>query len=95
MGLVVVASDIGGVSESIPEVMREFLFASGDYGQLADNIERLLLPGEAALQKLGVQGRDFVLRNYDVRELNRHILASLLETSAQPRRDVSAPKAAM
>jgi glycosyltransferase involved in cell wall biosynthesis len=94
MGLVVVASDIGGVSESIPAEMREFLFSAGDHQQLADHLERLLLCAEAALQELGSRGRDFVLRKYEVRELNRHILASLLETKGRHMHDFNAPRAA-
>lgn len=81
MGVAVIASDIGGVSESLPPEMRDFLFSAGDQAQLVGNIERLLAGGETTLHALGNTGRDFVLRKYDVRELNRQILASLAETT--------------
>ncbi|MDB6087222.1 MAG: glycosyl transferase group 1 [Gammaproteobacteria bacterium] len=81
MGVVVIASDIGGVSESIPLEMRDFLFSPGDHAQLAGNVERLLAGAETTLHALGNTGRDFVLHKYDVRELNRQILASLAETT--------------
>jgi glycosyltransferase involved in cell wall biosynthesis len=78
MGLVVVAADIGGVSESIPAEMRGLLFAAGNHRQLADNLEGLLLQGILALEELGRRGREFVLGKYDVRALNTFILESLV-----------------
>jgi glycosyltransferase involved in cell wall biosynthesis len=83
MGAVVVASDIGGVAESIPEEMRKFLFPPGEQQQLANNVERLLQAGSAALRELGKVGRDFVLRKYDVRTLNEQILTVLREAKDQ------------
>jgi glycosyltransferase involved in cell wall biosynthesis len=79
MGTVVVASDIGGVAESIPEEMRSLLFPPGEQQPLTDNIERLLRTGATALRELGRAGRNFVMRKYDVRELNAQILTVLLE----------------
>jgi colanic acid/amylovoran biosynthesis glycosyltransferase len=83
MGAVVVAADTGGVPESIPQEMRQFMFAPGEQQQLADSIERLLQGGAMALRELGRIGRDFVLRNYDVRALNARILATLGEVKDQ------------
>ncbi len=82
MGAVVVAADLGGVSESIPDEMRHLLFVPGDARQLTDNIERLLRAGAAHLRELGRTGRNFVLRKYDVRELNERILTTLREAKA-------------
>jgi glycosyltransferase involved in cell wall biosynthesis len=79
MGTVVVAADIGGVSESIPEEMRQFLFPAGEQQPLTDSIERLLRKGAAELRELGKVGRNFVIRKYDVRELNARILTVLHE----------------
>lgn len=83
MGTVVVAADIGGVSESIPEEMRKFLFPPGEHQSLTDNIERLLQTGATALRDLGRVGRNFVMHKYDVRELNAQILTALHEVKDQ------------
>jgi glycosyltransferase involved in cell wall biosynthesis len=83
MGTVVVAADIGGVSESIPEEMRKFLFPPGEQQPLTDSIERLLRTGATALRELGRVGRNFVIRKYDVRELNARILTVLHEVKDQ------------
>jgi glycosyltransferase involved in cell wall biosynthesis len=79
LGAVVVASDTGGVAESIPEEMRGYLFKPGEPEQLTDKLEQLLLTGAAKLRELGRVGRKFVVQNYDVRELNARILTTLRE----------------
>jgi hypothetical protein len=65
MGAVAVAADLGGVSESIPEEIRKFLFPLGKQQQLT------------ALHKLGQVGGNFALQKYDVRALNAQILTLL------------------
>jgi glycosyltransferase involved in cell wall biosynthesis len=79
MGTVIVATDIGGVSESLPAEMRQFLVPSGEPQALTDSLERLLRKGATELRHLGRLGRDFVIRKYDVRELNTRILTILNE----------------
>jgi glycosyltransferase involved in cell wall biosynthesis len=74
MGVVVVASDIGGVSESIPSEMRKFLFTAGNYHQLAENVCQLVSVGSDNIRRLGSIGRQFVVENYNVRVLNERLL---------------------
>ncbi|HOS28161.1 MAG TPA: glycosyltransferase family 4 protein [Deltaproteobacteria bacterium] len=74
VGVVVVASNIGGVSESIPEEMQHLLFMEGDQHQLAHNLYQLYLSGVANMMKLGAIGREFVMQNYDVKLLNNKLL---------------------
>lgn len=81
MGAVVVASDIGGVSESIPREMCEFLFMAGNHQQLAENVGRLLSTGVDNFRRLGTIGRQFVVENYDVRLLNEKLLRMSIKQS--------------
>ncbi len=74
MGAAVVASDTGGVGESIPEPMREYLFSPHDHLNLAKNLTRLLEAGSDQLRTLGAAGRQFVEENYDIRRINEALI---------------------
>ena len=74
MGAVVIASDIGGIRESIPSEMHKYLFEAGDYLQLAHNIESLMLTGVENIRNLGCIGHDFVTSKYDAHIINKRLL---------------------
>jgi glycosyltransferase involved in cell wall biosynthesis len=74
MGAVVVASDIGGIRESVPKELCEYLFKAGDHHQLSNNLVRLFSTGASNIRRLGHIGKEFVKENYDVRKLNKMLL---------------------
>ena len=61
--LPVIASDVGGVSESVAEGTTGFLVPKGDKDALADRL-RLLLCDPALRMRLGLQGRSFYEREF-------------------------------
>lgn len=73
----VVASALGGVPESLPEILHPFLYRPGDAQQLAEKLFELLFSGRHSLAHLGEQGRRFALLHYDVSDTNQKILAEI------------------
>ena len=72
-GLPVVASDVGGVSESVTDGMTGFLVPKGDKAVLADRLVRLL--GDAALRrKMGLAGRAAYEREFSFEVMYRRTL---------------------
>jgi len=61
--LPVIASDVGGVSESVVEGTTGFLVPKGDKDALADRL-RLLLTDRELRMRLGLQGRSFYEREF-------------------------------
>lgn len=61
--LPVIASDVGGVSESVVEGTTGFLVPKGDKDALADRL-RLLIADPELRMRLGVQGRSFYEREF-------------------------------
>jgi glycosyltransferase involved in cell wall biosynthesis len=64
-GLPVVATDVGGVDESVVEGETGLLIPAGDPGALAAALD-LLLTDRALRQRLGAAGRERVRRQFDV-----------------------------
>jgi glycosyltransferase involved in cell wall biosynthesis len=62
-GLPVVASDVGGVAESVRDGESGFLVARGDVAQLRDRIERLLADPHLR-RRLGASGRERFVRDF-------------------------------
>lgn len=61
--LPVIASDVGGVSESVVEGTTGFLVPKGDKDALADRLRRLITDPELRM-RLGLQGRSFYEREF-------------------------------
>ena len=80
-GLPVVASDVGGVAESVRDGENGFLVRRGDVAQLRDRIERLLT--DAALRaRLGAAGRARFVRDFTLETSVARTLAVYRETLA-------------
>ena len=66
MGLPIVASDIGGSTETIVKNKTGFLFKSGDSRALADIIIMVMNRDYNSLKFIGFEGRKNILKKYDV-----------------------------
>jgi glycosyltransferase involved in cell wall biosynthesis len=72
-GLPVVASDVGGVAESVRDGENGFLVPRGDPSVLRDRVERLLRDPELR-QRLGASGRDRFVRDFTLEVAVRRTL---------------------
>lgn len=79
MKLAVIASRTGGVPESLAPALHRFSVEPRDAAGIARRLEQLLELPEEELQALGEEGRAFASAHYDVRELNRRLLAQAME----------------
>jgi glycosyltransferase involved in cell wall biosynthesis len=77
MGTVVVASDLGGVRESVPAGLHAYLYPPGSVDGLVDRLAALMRLDEAALRDLSHAARSFVVENYDIRIVNQRLLDRL------------------
>lgn len=84
MHAVVVATATGGVPESLAPEMHRFLVPEGDASAIACRLRQLAALGTDELAALGRAGRAFAESRYDIRQLNRKLLA---ETIARRPRD--------
>ena len=66
MGLPIVASDIGGSTETIVKNKTGFLFKSGDSRALADTIIMVMNRDYNSLKSIGFEGRKNILKKFDV-----------------------------
>jgi glycosyltransferase involved in cell wall biosynthesis len=76
--LSIIASDTGGVPESISPAMLDWLVPPGDPVALAERIRRLAKVPIAELSALGWISRRFAESRYDVRPLTRRVLREAL-----------------
>lgn len=77
MGTSVIASDIGGIRESLPRALHPYLFTPGSYQELLARLSAVMAADETALRKLAQTARRFVEEHYDIRDVNRKLLARL------------------
>ena len=82
MGAVVVASDIGGVRESLPAALHSYLYTPGSDHELRDRLIALAACDHAALRELSAVAREFVLTHYDIRAINERLLGHLASVAA-------------
>ncbi len=75
MGTIVVASDIGGVRESLPPVLRPYLYRPGSAEELLERLLSLTALDREALRALSEVARGFVMEHYDIRKVNEKLLA--------------------
>ena len=66
MEIPVVASDIGGSTETIVKDKTGFLFKSGDPNALADAIFMVMQKDYNSLKSIGFEGRKNILKKFDV-----------------------------
>ena len=66
MELPVVASNIGGSTETIVKDKTGFLFKSGDPKDLADTIKIVMKKDYNSLKSIGFEGRKNILKKFDV-----------------------------
>lgn len=91
VGTMIVASDIGGVAESIPPEMRDCLVPPGDPAAIAAAIARLTAMSPQEREARARLNRGFCERRYDIRTLNRRMLALAMGTlGAEPAPDDTA-----
>lgn len=90
MGTVVIASDLGGVRESLPSVLHPYLYAPGSTAELLMRLLSITSIQTTELQTLSESARQFVIENYDIRKVNKRLLTRLaslrsdLPSLAQP-----------
>ena len=76
--LAIIASDTGGVPESVAPAMLEWLVPPGDPAAIAERIRRLSKVPVGELHTLGWVSRRFAESRYDVRPLTRRMLREAL-----------------
>jgi len=84
MGTIVVASDIGGVRESLPPALRSYLYTPGSAEELTNRLSSVMRFNGEELRSLGGTARRFVAENYDIRTINEKILARIADSSSPP-----------
>lgn len=77
MKALVVTTRTGGVPESIPPSMKRFTAGERNAAELARAIMEVYDLTNGELANLGNSGRQFVEQHYDIRQLNRAMLAKL------------------
>ena len=82
MGTVVVASDIGGVRESLPAALHPYLYTPGSVHELRDRLIALATCDRRALHRLSAIAREFVRTHYDIRAINERLLRHLESVAA-------------
>jgi glycosyltransferase involved in cell wall biosynthesis len=96
MGAIVIASDLGGVGESIPPEMRGFMFKPGQQEQLVAQILSLMKLSDSAIHELANAGHKFVTENYDSMKIDAELIliaatAQYRKSAEQAAREASAP----
>ncbi len=71
MGVPIIASDIGGSTETIIKDKTGFLFKSGDVNNLANTILMVMQRDYNSLKSIGLEGRKNVLNKFDVDKMCR------------------------
>ena len=71
MGIPIIASDIGGSTETIIKDKTGFLFKSGDVNNLANTILMVMQRDYNSLKSIGLEGRKNVLNKFDVDKMCR------------------------
>jgi glycosyltransferase involved in cell wall biosynthesis len=74
--------------------MRSYCVPAGDAAAIANALAEIHGASNAELQRIGEQGRAFVLERYDVRQLNARLLAITQSAGADRRSSVTAAEPA-
>lgn len=78
MRVPVIASDLGGIGESLPDVMARLMVEPGNAEQLATRLREYAALADADIARLGDIGRAFVVEGYDVRVQTGKLLDAIL-----------------
>lgn len=84
MGTVVVASDIGGIRESLPPALHPYLYTPGSAEELTERLASVMKLTAEELRSLSETARRFVEENYDIRKINERILGRIADSSPPP-----------
>jgi len=76
LGVIVVASRTGGVPESMPNIMQQFLVDEGDSSGIAEKVKQIQKLSNREISEIAKQGRKFVVKNYDITNLTLKLLDS-------------------
>ena len=66
MQIPIIASDIGGSTETVIKDKTGFLFKSGDANSLAETIVMVMNKDYNSLKSIGIEGRKNILKRFDV-----------------------------
>lgn len=80
MKCIVITTTTGGVPESIYEGMRQFSVEQGNSTDIAEKIENIISMPEYRMKKLGEEGRNFVVNNYEIKDITSRMIASIIDT---------------
>ena len=81
MGASVVASDIGGIRESLPPVMHPYLYTPGSQDELLASLAAMMKNDATVLESMNQTARRFVVENYDIRRVNEALLTQITTVS--------------
>lgn len=82
MGAGVIASDIGGIRESLPAIFHPYLYSPGSRDELLSRLTAMMTHDAATLRSLSVTARQFVLDHYDIRAINQQLLTHVAAVKA-------------
>ena len=77
MGVCVIASDIGGVRESLPSILHPYLYTAGSSAELLSRLMAMMSCDAGTLHSFARVARRFVHENYDIRSVNSELIAKL------------------
>lgn len=77
MRTIVIASELGGVRESLPSALHQFLYSPGSADELLKQLVSVITHNANALRSLGETARQFVLQHYDIHMVNSALLAAV------------------
>lgn len=84
MRALVIASDFGGVRESLPAALHSYLYTPGSPEALLARLISLTSCNQETVRALGQEARQFVIENYDIRKVNARLLARLAALRPSP-----------
>jgi glycosyltransferase involved in cell wall biosynthesis len=84
VGAMLIATNVGGVPESVPREMRQFLVPPCDPAAMAAAIRQLMALPDARLAELTRENRLYCQTHYDVRKLNRLMLSAAMSGEPLP-----------
>ena len=82
MGACVVASDIGGIRESLPPILHPYLYTPGAKDELLARLSALMTLDAKTLETASQTARRFVVDDYDIRRVNERLLAQVAAIDA-------------
>ena len=75
MGASVIASNIGGIPESLPPILHPYLYPPGSRDELRARISAIMTLDAESLSAIAEEARKFVIVGYNIRKINEQLLA--------------------